>query len=358
MRIGGGVTYDGPEWQHYCLQLLSVKYGTELVVVPDKDRGDLGIEAFSRDGCAFQCYAAQEPLSTSELAAKQQLKMTRDLKKLRDNAAQLLSILGTVRIRWWVFMVSRHDSKRILEHGEKKAAELRAAAMPHLTDDFVIVVVTAEQFPVEAAALARNTHTVMYVDAEAPEQDEIVEFAVQHSPLVATMEEKLRKLLRTRDPVALRRASSALLTAFLFGTVVDAELRDKYPLVRADIRKIVSATERRLELRYGATSAETDAPVERVAKDLQAEIRSRLPGLEVGTAEDVAYGTVADWLMRCPLDFVDDERTHGRSATVRSFRKWRRTACGSSGSPSIDANTYPRSRQAGPQPSTRSIRRA
>src|SRR5260370_21624459 len=152
----GVVTYDGREWQDYCLKLLSVKYATELTMIPDTDRGDLGIEAFSSDGCAFQCYAAAEPLSTAQLYAKQQVKMTRDLKKLRDNAADLLRMLGNVRIRRWVFMVPRHDSKRIVEHGEKKAAELRAAALPHLTNDFVVVVVTASQFPVEAASVARN----------------------------------------------------------------------------------------------------------------------------------------------------------------------------------------------------------
>jgi hypothetical protein len=108
--------------------------------------------------------------------------------------------------------------------------------------------------------------------AEAAE-DEVAESLCSKSPLLATMEDKLRKLPRTREPQVLRRTSrAALLTAFLYGTVVDAELRDKCPLIRADIRRLVSTPERRLELRYCATSAEADAPIERVPKDLQAAI--------------------------------------------------------------------------------------
>jgi hypothetical protein len=109
------------------MMLLAMHYPVgELVEVPDRDKGDYGIEAFARDGCAFQCYAAEEPLTVQQLYAKQRAKMARDLKKLVDNRSGLMAILGSVRIRRWLFLVPRHDSKELVAHAARKEAELRA----------------------------------------------------------------------------------------------------------------------------------------------------------------------------------------------------------------------------------------
>jgi len=66
--------FDGDEWQEFIVQLLYLRYGTDLVEVPDKHKGDRGIEAFTNDGCAFQCYSPESPSIVSEVAAKHKQK--------------------------------------------------------------------------------------------------------------------------------------------------------------------------------------------------------------------------------------------------------------------------------------------
>ena len=57
--------WDGEEWEQRVQLYLKRRYGPgEYVHLPAKHLGDFGIEGFSRDGLAYQCYAAQEPLST------------------------------------------------------------------------------------------------------------------------------------------------------------------------------------------------------------------------------------------------------------------------------------------------------
>src|SRR5437667_369278 len=54
---------DSHAWEQKCKQLLAIRYRDELQLIDASRAGDLGLEAFTRDSaCAFQCYAALEPL--------------------------------------------------------------------------------------------------------------------------------------------------------------------------------------------------------------------------------------------------------------------------------------------------------
>ena len=86
--------WDPDSWQKYVLNLLILRYGLkEFVYVPDRHTGDFGIEGFSRDGCAYQCYAAREPLETDVLYQKQRNKMSADIRKFYANQSDLQKFL-------------------------------------------------------------------------------------------------------------------------------------------------------------------------------------------------------------------------------------------------------------------------
>jgi hypothetical protein len=71
MEKGAGVApfirgWEGNDWQEHVLTLLRSHYDPgQFQDVPDNHVGDFGIEGYSLDGCVYQCYAAQEPLSTN-----------------------------------------------------------------------------------------------------------------------------------------------------------------------------------------------------------------------------------------------------------------------------------------------------
>src|SRR5262245_25188814 len=105
--LSGFESLTGDEWQDLCLRVLHEHHGAgELIEVPDDDRGDGGLEAFSLDGCAYQCYAPEnEPLSAKLRYEKQRDKMTKDVGKFIGNAAKIEALVPEgVKIRRWILL--------------------------------------------------------------------------------------------------------------------------------------------------------------------------------------------------------------------------------------------------------------
>jgi hypothetical protein len=134
-----------------------------LQLVPDRTHGDLGLEAFSHDGSAYQCYAAEEP--TGACYEKQRDKLTRDLGKLQSNSAQLKVMLGTVKFRTYVFMVHRSDDRLLIDHASTKTAEVLGWALDFIDPSFSIVVETLDSHIAEQKlihALPAQLHLALF----------------------------------------------------------------------------------------------------------------------------------------------------------------------------------------------------
>ncbi|HEX2059060.1 MAG TPA: hypothetical protein VHI71_11920 [Actinomycetota bacterium] len=296
----------GEDWERYALRLLHLHYPPGTIQdVPAKDRGDLGIDALSADGDVFQCYAAEEPLSVSELYAKQRNKMTADLRKLEENGVELLGLLGEKRVRRWIFLVPRFESRELIAHATRKTAELRAKALPHFADDFEILIQTASAFPDAVLRLREAAIADVQVAVPIPETDDIDAFAQQKPFLVATLEEKLRKLPGVDDDMAVAKVRNEMLIFYLRKLSIESSLWNRHPLFKGDVEEAIALAEHRLPLRYGPASGGANSAPATVADDLTNQLLGLLPGYRRSVAEDIAWGTVGDWLMRCPLDWSD-----------------------------------------------------
>src|SRR5699024_8203895 len=124
-----------------------------LQLVPDRHQGDLGIEVFSLDGAAYQCYAAEEPLTVDGCYQKQRDKLTTDLGKLKTYKKEMGEMLGTVSIQRYVFLVHRHDSRLLIKHASSKASEVVRWDLPFIDPGFRIVIETEADYAVEREAV-------------------------------------------------------------------------------------------------------------------------------------------------------------------------------------------------------------
>lgn len=288
----------GTEWQDYCILLLRKRYDDHTFQeIPDRHNGDLGLEAFAHDGCGFQCYAAEEPLSTKDLYEAQRNKLTEDLGKLKKNEASLAKLLGLVKIKKYVFMVHRSDSRKLVEHASTKAAEVREWNLSFIADDFCILVVTDDYYASEREAIAAIPEQLVQPDDIA--SHEVLDWQGKNEPLVAGAIEKLRGVGLSAAP--LDRYVEALLTQYLEGENALAKLRGRYPEHWQTVSLLKSAKEKRLVLQYPETATGDSALVIRVAEDLAEEVRHAVPAISQALAEKFAWAAVADWLMRCPL---------------------------------------------------------
>ena len=292
--------WQGREWQDYCLMLLHKRYADHsLQEVPDRHLGDLGIEAFSLDGCAFQCYAALEPLSTQDLYEAQRDKLTADLSKLKKNEAELKKILGGLKIERYVFMVHRLDSRFLLEHAVNKVADVLAWGLDFIDAEFKIVVVTDDHYPVERASIVAVP--VPLVISEPVTEASASSWAGDNSTLLHDAARKFQKLGLNGD--GLSSALDSLTYQFLDGENALQKLRERYPDHWTAAQSCRSRREKRLPLEFPASSNTSMQVVTQVADALSDEIARDAPSISGAIAETIAWATVADWIMRCPLDF-------------------------------------------------------
>ena len=192
---------DGPkEWQERIILLLKRRYGaTGFQEIPDRDRGDYGLEGFARGGSAYQCYAAEEPLSTNELYDKQRNKITRDINKFKNNQVDLVKIFGPTKISRWILVVPRWESKDILKHAEKKAEEIRNANLLYVADDFCVHIATEEYFAVERQSLLDVGLAKIQVDPDELETTTVNDWAEENDESIKTLDHKIGKLNPSLD---------------------------------------------------------------------------------------------------------------------------------------------------------------
>lgn len=300
---------SGDEWQRWANQLLHRHYGAgHYQEVPDTDRGDAGIEGFSlTDGHVYQAYGPEGPLSVADEYAKLRIKLTEDIRKFIDNRQLLGRLFGSLRMTRWILFVPSFRSKDIVAHATMKAAEVVAAALPYVHDsDFKVVVLPEEAFSAERDDLLNHAITTIDVDTP-PVAPDVIQAWADHNAndtLVDTLDTKLRKLPTLRNDGERAAFRNRMIQHFLDGQNAYEDLR-QYPEVWAIVRKAKSTQERYVGTQ-AMSSSETPGQILQIAiTTLKEKVRVAARALADGPIDAIAFEAVADWLMRCPLDFPE-----------------------------------------------------
>lgn len=188
--------WDGDGWERHCLGLLRMRYKEpgQFERIPSSDHGDLGIEGFSHDGCAYQCYAPDGPLPIKDRYEKQRDKLTADISKLINNGPDLEAILGGVTIQTYVFMTPVHNSRRLNQHAKTKAAEVRAKSLRHCSPNFDIVIHTEEDYAAERQELLNLGLHKLQLDPLPVPEAAVQSYVASNPDLIATIDGKLSRL--------------------------------------------------------------------------------------------------------------------------------------------------------------------
>ena len=292
---------DSHEWEQKCKQLLAIRYQDELQLIDASRTGDLGLEAFTREsGLGFQCYAPLEPLSAKERYEKHRDKLTADLGKLEKNEARLLLILGTTKLKRYVFMVPRFDPP-LLDHCGAKCDQLKQRALAILADDFDIVIQTEENYPRERAQLVELALAPLNLDIQEIDATTRAEWAAANVPLLDALTSKLKKFglgqeqeETLRDEFLQHYLRREQLLDQVFNDAPETHVRLEQ---RIRQREHLLATARLMSAERPREHATT------VVRALTKELLDESKALQPSGAEAIAYGTAADWMVRCPLDF-------------------------------------------------------
>ena len=298
---GAYTVADSHEWEDLCKQLLALRYEDDLQLIDAARDGDLGLEAFTRSSAlGFQCYAPLEPLSAKERYEKHRNKLTGDLAKLEINEAKLAVLFGTMRMRQYIFMVPQFDT-RLLEHCGAKRDEFRAKALSILAEDFDVTVQTETNYPVERAQLIEVALAPLGLEIPDVEEATREQWAEANVPLVDTLTEKLRKLSFSEEKQEKLRAE--FLQHYLRRDQLLDQVFSEAPETHVRLERRIRQRE---QLLASARLMSDESPPEHaktVIASLTQELLDESKALQPAGAEAIAYGTAADWMVRCPLDF-------------------------------------------------------
>jgi len=303
---GQVVRLSGNDWQSWANLLLATHYGpTEYQPVPDNHRGDAGIEGFTvTQGHAFQAYGCEEPLDTQVRYERQRDKMTEDLRKFVDNRAILQGIFGTTMISRWTLFVPFFDSREIVVHASRKTTEIRQAGLPYVSDTFRVTVCDEEQFKVACNQLINSSTNRVELRTEPATTEQVTEWTNENDVLVNNLNNKLHRLPTLSSDAARKQFRDSVLKWYLEGQALLDALR-RYPLVYERVVEAKSHQENYLVMAAATVQHSPADILKNALVTLRDTFEREVKQLSVLSADSLVHEAVADWLLRCPLDWPE-----------------------------------------------------
>jgi len=292
---------DGDEWQELVIQLLFMRYGPNLIEVPDQHKGDSGIEAFSTDGCAFQCYAPEGQTGIPETAAKHKKKITRDVGKFCINRDRLAAIFGTTHIRRWILVVPDHCSSDVVVHCQTKTAEVLGLVPPlsYVDHNFQVLTVNGHSFfAEEIAKLTKDGGLLVEAEQTKIVPDDLLGFLQENDEWIDNLDRKLEKLPALSTEQDRTSLKEKFLRFHLEGSNAMAYYDYRFPFISDKIRSLKQTKATSLEIESKLQSLTISSTREK----FEIELANCVPALGKQTAMIVSWASVAEWLMVCPLD--------------------------------------------------------
>ncbi|MGD9920287.1 MAG: hypothetical protein AB7V13_02420 [Pseudorhodoplanes sp.] len=296
--------WNPDDWELFSLSLLQSRHGPlHVQKIPAVHKGDYGIDYYcTKDAVAYQCYSVEEPVDIATRAVRQKRKITTDLTKVIDNHIEIAKLFLGVPIKHWVLLAPLHDSKEVNLHCAKKTSELRKNKCSALDALFEVAIHDPSSFPANAVVAGMSVLSTVKLAIPAPSQDELDAWAAGSSNLLANATQKLKK---RAGPDQLQEAVAETVNSFLQGNALLDALRTGSPELHEKVMSAIKSRARRLQFAGPQGGSSAAAILHTELDSLISAMRTGAPSLSDENAEQIAYGAISEWIMRCPLDFPD-----------------------------------------------------
>lgn len=296
--------HDGDEFEKTCCKLLELKYGaTSFQEIPAIDQGDFGLDGYTFEPEAFQCYAPEKLYTTEVLYEKQRDKITADIVKFIKNEKKLKKLIGDKKFKRWVFLTPMFDSKRLNLHAGNKTKEVLEKKLSHVADDFQIVLKDADSFfKTEIETFRSKTRRFLNITNPEIESNEIVNWKDNNTTLTETLSGKLSKLGMDED--TLNNCINLHIKYYLALDKIMKEAFDKNKEVYDEIVNSFTAKTRSIEMRSSMKEVQKLGDINNDLIELETMLKEKLNEfIRPEIREHLKICKISDWLIMCPLDF-------------------------------------------------------
>lgn len=298
--------WEGEEWEKHIQLLLKRRYRIgNYQELPAKHGGDFGIEGYSTDGCAYQCYAKEEPCTTSVLYEAQRDKITVDIGKFIKNKPELVKLFGGTLIDRWILVVPRHESAKLAQHASKKSEEVMQLRLPYVSDKFKIVIITDDYFSKEINELTAAGVLDVGIDTNslAIEEKDRTLWLKNNDTLVNNLHIKANKIPKVFADAKVEEFKEHMIGNYLRGQNLLNYFSENFPDIYVKLNTCKQAYEYHLQTMSFVVDISPAQHLNEAIEKYSCELQKNVPYLPSNTIQTLKSEAVSDWLMRCPLDF-------------------------------------------------------
>ncbi len=303
---------DGNSWEELCVKCYRIRYQNDnYVEIPAAHGGDAGIEGFTNNGIVHQCYCPERTYSDNDLYEHQRKKLTADIDKLKNNASRYRA-LGVPIIVEWHFNIPEYKDDRIIKHAETKRQEVLKAkkADPdkykHISEDFCIVIKTADDFAPEISSIIRTNLTDKKINLAIKHYDEI-DFSKCESIKVENIRRKIKAVMLVEDDnESLNKIVEIYVGYYINGLEILNELRVSFPEFYEDIFRLEQSYKREVEIKTFMNTERTmnKSLFDEILNDFHSKLEQDFSDrLMVSSISELKHDLVARWLADCSMEF-------------------------------------------------------
>ncbi|AEG12602.1 hypothetical protein Sbal183_0929 [Shewanella baltica OS183] len=292
------------DWENYFKNIVRLHYlPANYRDVPDKHVGDFGIECYTLSGHVFQCYLPEQVSDVKKLVDSQRNKINKDIKKFTEtNVLELRKLFGEIIISRWILATSANDSAALAQFCAQKSIEVRELGISYVSHDFEILVHTESEYQKEVGFLRKETYQLNF-NFNSTTTEGAGCWIDENTEFLSKLDMKLPKIKHESDRILEIRT-------FIIQKYLDYQnLMDLLRLEWSDIYSTVfNCIQHRENSLIGRFILDSDniLPGDVIKEEmlkLHDNILEEVKSFKGTDLEKIKWGVIADWLIRCPLDF-------------------------------------------------------
>lgn len=293
---------DPKSWENYFKDILRRFYGpSNMKDIPDSYGGDFGIECYSFSGHVFQCYLPEQFSDKEKLTKAQKNKIRNDIHKLTvKNTSEFTKLFEGMAVSRWILATPEYCDSDVALYCSAKSVKVRKLGLPYISDDFQILLQTEGDYKSEVRALRQDIYQLSLEFSDV-DGDEAGNWINQNLMFLEKMDLKLPKVV---DQGKVGQMKAFLVQKYLeFQNLLDY-LKAEWPDIYIKISTSINNRRSYLESRFLTDSSnQPSGVIKSEIEKLKEDIIREIPTLKTTDLELITWGVIADWLIRCPLDF-------------------------------------------------------
>lgn len=271
--------------------------------------GDAGIEGFTRSGIVYQCYYPEKQYNDNEYYEHLRNKVTKDINKLLNNIERLKEF-GVKIIKQWHFVIPSNRDSRILKHLNnkrleiKKAKELEPNKYDIISNDFDIVLKTAEDF---------NEEIFKYIKHDIGEnkikidliRDDNLDISKCDSEKVANIKRKIKAIMNCEEDCSqFKEVVNAYITSYMAGLELLYKLNKEWPSVYQEIHELIEANKNKVyrQSRFNIDNSLNKNVFDSIMDKFEQSLKE-IKVLSAATIIELTDDIIAGWLADCSMEF-------------------------------------------------------